>query len=270
MGGPAAARTNRRRGRLSEPVKGLVGVLIVGMVWQFAAILGFMPPAYFPTATTVLGYALTLVVQPVFLSHVVETLASMLLGLLIAAALAVPLGVLLGRFRVAYRLANTLVEAMRPIPALALTPVAILVFGLTSATTVSLVVWTASWPILINSVYGMHSVDRVALETARSFGFGRWQLIYRVALPSAAPFIATGIRIAIGIGLAVTVATEMITGAGNGVGAWIVVASSGGSLLPVYAAAVLVGLLGYLLNYAFERLERRVFAWHHSFRGEGV
>ncbi len=270
MGVPASRRATRRRKRISEPLKGLAGVLIVGVIWQCAAILGFMPHAYFPSAIAVLGYALTLVGQTVFLGHVVETLASMLLGLLIASAVAVPLGIVLGRFPLAYRLANTLVEAMRPIPALALTPVAILVFGLTSATTVSLVVWTASWPILINSVYGMHSVDRVALETARSFGFGRWQAIYHVALPSAAPFIATGIRIAIGIGLAVAVATEMVTGSGNGVGAWIVVASSGGSLLPVYAAAVLVGLLGYLLNYAFERLERRMFAWHHSFRGEGV
>ncbi len=239
-------------------------------VWQVLASIGFVRPEWFPTATTVLGDAVALLGQSAFTLQVLSTLYDMLLGLIISTVVAVPLGVLLGRFPLAYRMSSVLVEAMRPIPALALTPVAILLFGLSGATTVSLVVWTSTWPILINSVYGMHSVDPVALDTARSFGLGRWTALYRVALPSAAPFIATGIRIAIGIALAVAVATEMVTGAGSGVGGWIVQASSGGSLIPVYAAAVLVGLVGYLLNYLFERIERRLFRWHLSYRKEGA
>ena len=254
--------------RIVPALKGLVGFAAALTIWQALAGIGFVRPEYFPSATTVLGDAISLLGQPGFTLQVLATLSEMLLGLLIATVVAVPLGILLGRFPVAYRMSSLLVEAMRPIPALALTPVAILLFGLSGATTISLVVWTSLWPVLINSVYGMHSVDRVALDTARSFGLSRWSALYRVALPSAAPFIATGVRIAIGIALAVAVATEMITGSGSGVGAWIVQASSGGSLVPVYAAAVLVGLLGYLLNSLFERIERRLFRWHLSFRKE--
>lgn len=269
MSGVRLDAQGTRSRKAANLLRGMVGVIAVLAVWQLLASLRLVQPEYFPTATTVLRVAASLVVQPAFLGQLLGTLGAMLLGLIIATVVAVPIGIVLGRFAVLYRMTSLLVEAMRPIPALALVPVAILLFGLSNATTVSLVVWTSIWPILINSVYGMHSVDPVALETGRAFGFGRWTTLTRIALPAAAPFIVTGIRIAVGIALAVAVAVEMVTGSGTGIGGWIVEASSGGSMVGVYAAAVLVGLVGYAVNAVFERLERRFFAWHASFRGEG-
>jgi len=267
----AVATSLRRSQRLTVPKtiwRGLLGVLVLLALWQGTAAVGFVRPEYYPSATRVLAEAAYLLAQPSFLYEVAVTLASMFAGLVLASLVAIPLGCLLGTSAVAYRMTTLLVETMRPIPALALAPLAILLFGLSNIATVALVVWTTSWPILINSIYGMHQVDPVAWETGRSFRMTRAAIVLRVALPSAAPFIATGIRVSLGIALAVTVAAEMIAGSGNGLGGWIVEASSGGSLLPVYAAALVVGILGFLLNRIVEWGERRLFPWHESQRRE--
>jgi NitT/TauT family transport system permease protein len=259
------ARDAKARGegpRAPGLVRALVGVLVVLAVWQGTAYLGFVSQNYYPPASTVLAYAAGLVVSPSFLGQVGVTLLSMLAGLAIAAAIAIPVGLVLGAWPRAYRIATLLVETMRPIPALALAPLAILLFGLSDDATVALVAWTAAWPILINSVYGMHQVDPVAIETAKSLRLSPAAILWRVALPSALPFIATGIWVSLGIALAVSVAAEMIAGSGGGLGGWIVEASSGGSLLPVYAAALLVGVLGFALNRLAEGSEARLFPWH--------
>lgn len=263
-------RAARLRTVFRSTARGLVGIVVVLVIWQAVAGLGIVSQSYFPPASAVLAYAIGLVAEPDFLYQTGVMLASMFIGLGIAIVVAVPIGSLLGMSRIAYRMVTLLVEIMRPIPALALAPLAILLFGLSVSATTSLVVWTAVWPILVNSIYGMHQVDPVAIDTARSFGMRHWAIIRSVALPSGAPFIAMGIRVSIGVALAVAVAAEMVAGSGNGLGGWILQASSGGSLLPVYAAAVLVGILGYLLNRLVESGEKRLFPWHESHRGEAA
>lgn len=252
--------------RTLTALKGLAGIATTLVIWQYLAQLKFVQSDYFPSASTVIRYSVSLFAQPTFLGQVGRTLEAMFIGLAVATFVAVPAGLLLGRFPMAYRMTRVLIETMRPIPAVALAPLAILLFGLTDRTTVSLVVWTSVWPVLINSIYGMHNVDPVARDTARTFGFGKWSTMVKIELPSSAPFIATGIRIAIAIAMSVAIAGEMIAGSGNGIGGWIVEESSGVSLLPIYAATIVSGLLGYVLNVCFEVLERKLFFWHSSFR----
>ena len=269
-GARAGSVVSGRNARARAVAQGAVGAAVALGAWEYVAGLELVRPEYLPSALTVARFATDLVADSAFLFKVLVTLGAMGAGLALAVLAAVPIGLLLGRFPRAYRMTRVLVEAMRPIPALALAPLAILLFGLSEYATVSLVVWTSVWPILINSIYGMHNVDPVAYETARSFGLSSWETVRRVALPSAAPFIGTGIRIAAGIALSVAVAGEMVAGGGDGIGGWIVLASSGGSLVPVYAASLFTGTLGYLLNTVLEWGERRLFSWHSSLRGGGA
>jgi NitT/TauT family transport system permease protein len=255
-----------KRTKLPSFVKGLVGIIAALCLWQVIASIHLVSADYFPSAWAVLGYTVSLLVQPGFLGQVWATLESMLVGLLLAAVVAVPTGLVLGRFPLAYRLTNLVVEILRPIPAVALAPLAILLFGISNWSTISLVVWTSVWPILINSIYGMQNVDPLPRETAHVFGLGRTATIIRIDLPSTAPFIFTGARIALAIALSVAIAGEMVAGSGNGLGAWIVEASSNGSLAPVYAATLVSGVLGYILNALSVKLESRMFFWHPSFR----
>jgi len=254
------------RQRIKNIGKGLTGALVVFAAWQFVFSLNLVNPMYFPSAWMVLTHCFVLLGEPSFLSQILVTLKSMFLGILIAALIGVPFGLLFGRFQVAYRMAKLLVETLRPIPAVALAPLAILLFGLSDRATTSLVVWTSLWPILINSVYGMHNVDEQQVQTARIFGFNRLETLVRVELPNCAPFIVTGIRISLSIALAVAISGEMVAGTGNGLGGWILKASAAGSMTPAYSTVVLSGFIGYGLNYLLEYAERKLFFWHASFR----
>jgi NitT/TauT family transport system permease protein len=114
-------------------------------------------------------------------------------------------------------------------------------------------------------MYGVTDVDLVAKQTLRSFGFGPVAVAWRVSLPSAAPFIATGVRIAASTAFVVAVAAELIGSGMNGIGSYLTqVATSGsGGLTPILAVAIWSGLLGLVINAVFTGADRRAFRWHH-------
>jgi NitT/TauT family transport system permease protein len=138
---------------------------------------------------------------------------------------------------------------------------------------VLLIVYAAVWPVLLNTIYGLDDVDPVARETLRAFGFGRLGVIFLVDLPSAAPFIATGIRLASSIAIILNISTGFLTGriSGNGIGAYIAQVDTGaGNTSLVLAAALWAGLLGLAANAFLVWGERRVLRWHHSYSLEPV
>lgn len=251
---------------LVKVIQGISGVIGLLVLWQVFASFHVVSPEYFPGALSIVGYTFSLLVSPTFLVQIWATIESMVIGLLISVVIAVPIGLFLGRLKIAYRMTQLLVEALRPIPAVALAPLAILMFGLSNRSTVFLVVWTSVWPILINTVYGVHGIDTLRIETAKVFGFSRLTIIRRIALPSTAPFIGTGIRISLAIALSVAIAGEMVASSGNGIGGWVLEESANGSLLPIYGATIISGLVGYLMNLLMELLESKVFFWDPSHR----
>ncbi len=117
----------------------------------------------------------------------------------------------------------------------------------------------------MQTLYGVQDVDPVATDTARSFGFGRASRLLRVTLPSAVPYIATGVRISAAVSLILCVTAELIIGAA-GLGREINLARQGGAVDLMYALIVATGLLGWAMNAGFTRVERRVLHWHPSQR----
>jgi ABC-type nitrate/sulfonate/bicarbonate transport system permease component len=108
-------------------------------------------------------------------------------------------------------------------------------------------------------------VDPVATETAKSFGFSRRQRLFRVTLPSALPYIATGVRIASAVSLILAVTAELVIGS-SGLGRSINVARSGGDVKLMYALIIATGVLGLVLNLVLVAVERRVLRWHPAYR----
>ena len=117
----------------------------------------------------------------------------------------------------------------------------------------------------MQTLYGVQDVDPVATDTARSFGFGRTQRLWRVTLPSAVPYIATGIRISAAVALILVVTAELVIGAA-GLGREINLARQGQNVDLMYALILATGVLGVAVNMLFTRLERRVLHWHPSQR----
>jgi len=254
---------------LAPAARGAAGFLAALALWELVARSGLLAQQDLPAATTVLDRTASLLTDGAFLGQVLATLQAWAAGLGLAVLVAVPAGVLLGSWPVAYEAARAVVELLRPIPAVALIPLAILVFGQDLQMKLVLVVYACSWPILFNTIYGVHDVDPVLKDTARSFGFGRLAVLARISLPSAAPFIATGVRIASAIALVVAISVEFIAGSADGLGTWILQVSSGpdGTEL-VYAGIVVAGLLGFVTNGLLGVAERHLVAWRAA-REEG-
>jgi ABC-type nitrate/sulfonate/bicarbonate transport system permease component len=154
---------------------------------------------------------------------------------------------------------------MRPVPSVALVPLAVLVFGLGITTKVFLVVFAATWPLLLQTIYGVQDVDPVAMDTMRSFGLGRLRRLVVVTLPSASPYVATGLRLSSSVALILAVTAELVVGS-PGLGSQITAAENGNSTALVYALIVATGALGWALSFGIRQAEARALAWHPAYR----
>jgi NitT/TauT family transport system permease protein len=243
-------------------VRLIAGVLIFFLAAELVTRLEIVPPIYLPRASTVVYRVFALVQDPGFLRHVLATLQAWAVGLTLAILVSVPLGVLIGTSEPAYRMISPIIELMRPIPSVALIPPGILLWGQGFSMKIILVAYAATWPILLNTVYGVHDVDPIAIDTARSFGLRPAAVLRRVSLPSAAPLIFTGIRISASIGVIVVVGAELLASADSGIGSYILfVSSSGGHMDSVLAGAVVAGMLGVIINAILAMIDRRLFGW---------
>jgi ABC-type nitrate/sulfonate/bicarbonate transport system permease component len=195
----------------------------------------------------------------------VRTIRGWALGLGIATALAVPCGILLGSFELVGRAFRVPIEFLRPIPSAVLIPVLFLTLGTNLKSEVFLAAFGAFWPLLVQTMYGVRDVDPIALDTARSFGLGPLERLWRVTLPSAVPYIATGVRISSTVALILAFTAELFMGI-PGLGQKVNVVSSFGQNDLVFAYAIAVGFLGLAIHLAFSALERRALRWHPSQR----
>ena len=196
------------------------------------------------------------------------TLAAYLEGLGIAIAVGVVAGIALGSSRTLLDASSVVIEFLRPIPAIALIPLATLVFGLDTEMRRFLVAFAAVWPILFNTLYGVRGVDRTLYDVARTSGASRIGMLGRVTLPAALPNVFTGIRISASLALLVCVTAEWVTQTA-GLGAYM--ARQYGSI-PIqldrmYAAVLLTALLGLGMNVVLRATERRVVFWAGEDRG---
>jgi ABC-type nitrate/sulfonate/bicarbonate transport system permease component len=227
--------------------------------------IGILPRDHFPPMSETLSTLADQLGDGGFWEAVGNTLQGWALGLGIAAGLAIPIGIVLGSSRMLYRALRGVIEFLRPIPSVALIPLAILIYGTGLESKVFLAAFAAFWQLLVATLYGVQDVDPVATDTARSFGFSRAERLFRVTLPSAIPYIATGLRIASAVSLILTVTAELVIGSA-GLGRSINVARSGGDEQLMYALIIATGILGLALNAIFVLAERRVLHWHPSHR----
>jgi len=189
-----------------------------------------------------------------------DTLSAYFQGLAIAIVIGVAAGLLIGSSRTLLDATSVVIEFLRPIPGVALIPLAILFFGLGVPARRFVIAYAAAWPILINTLYGVRGGDRMLHDVARMSGVGRTGRLFRVTLPAALPSIATGIRVSAAIALLVCVTAEFVIGTG-GVGTYLKRQQIANRLPEMYAAVILVGLIGYLVNVGLRVLQRRTLFW---------
>jgi len=263
----AAGALLRRAGARGGGAGGAKVLTVLGVLalWQLVSSTGALAADVIP-APAAIGVSLVEVLGGLeFWQALGLTLLSWAVGLLVSICLAVPVGLLLGASELGYRSCRFTIDFLRTIPPVALVPLALLLYGATTQMKLVLVVLGAVWPLLLQSMYGVHQVDLVARETARSYQLGRWLRTAFVILPSAAPYVFTGVRIAATMALLLTIGAEVIGGA-PGLGAAMALAQIANDIPRLFALVAASAVLGVLINTLLARVERRALSWHVSQR----
>jgi len=247
------------------PLGTLLGVLAV---FELASRTDVLPRRYFPPPTAFFGRLAEELGTSSFWADVADTMQGWAVGLGLAIAIAVPLGAVIGSVWWLFRATRLIVEFLRPVPSVALVPLAVLLYGTGMETKVFLVAFASVWPLLMQTLYGVRDIDPVARDTARSFRIRRVDMWTRVMLPSVVPYLVTGLRISSSVALVLAVTAELVVGA-PGIGQAIATAEAGGNVELMYALIVVTGLIGWGLNTVLRRLERRALHWHASQRAVG-
>lgn len=267
---PSVERQRRKAGKgAAKQLLGILGIIGFLATWELIPRLGliderFLPPASEVIAALVVDFGLT-----AFWVAVGETMKAWFLGLLMAVAAAVLLGFIIGSSDFLRKATNSTIEFLRPIPSVALIPLAVLLFGVKIESSLLLIVYASFWQVLIQVLYGVADVDMVANNTAATYGLGRMARIRYVVFPTALPYLMTGVRLAAAVALVLAITAELVIGS-PGLGREIALAQSGGAISGMYALVLATGLIGVLINMLMRQIEKRILGWHSSIRSEVI
>ncbi|NMR31341.1 ABC transporter permease [Crystallibacter degradans] len=262
----------RKQPAKKVPTKQLLGIAgIVGflLLWELIPRVGIVEPRFLPPASEVIAALITDFGLTAFWVAVGETMLAWAIGLVMSIVLAVVLGFIIGSSMFLRKFTNSTVEFLRPIPSVALIPLAVLLFGVKIESTLMLVVYASFWQVFIQVLYGVADVDNVAMQTAKSYGLGAMARVRHVVFPTALPYLMTGIRLAASVALILAITAELVIGS-PGLGREIALAQSGGAISGMYALVLATGLIGVVINLVMRFIERKTLSWHSSIRSEVI
>jgi ABC-type nitrate/sulfonate/bicarbonate transport system permease component len=246
---------------------GLIGLVAFGALLELVPAIGLIPDRYLPPPSTIVTTLVAEAGQDRFWSALLDTLITWGLGLGIAVAGGVVLGVVIGAVPLLRAATASTIEFLRPIPSVALIPLAVLLYGSTITSTLLLVVYASFWQVLVQVLHGVVDVDPVARDTAAALRLSRWYTVRYLIWPTTLPYAVTGFRLAASVALILAITGELIIGS-PGLGKEIAIAQDSGAVPQMYALVLVTGLLGVAANLLTRTAERRVLAWHPSVRGE--
>ena len=238
-----------------------VTIVLAWEAWARSADSQFWPPP-----STIVSQFRDLWLFAQFRSDVVPSLVRILLGFGIGSAIGILLGVPLGLSLWARKFAMPHVEYWRAMPPPALLPISvILLHSIGNLQKVSFIAFFCIFPVLLNTIDGVRSLDPTLVDTARAYGIPVNERIRRIVLPAAFPQISAGMRTSLSLAVIIMVVAEYFSST-SGVGYVLLISKNTFQLGPMWAAILLIGVIGYVLNLAYLLVERRLLAWHRGWR----
>jgi NitT/TauT family transport system permease protein len=238
-------------------------VLIVALLllWQLSVDFGFLIREFLPSPKDIVMTLFRLTVEDRSMwVHFASSMTRLLWGVVISVAIGIPLGIGMGWSRTFARLTTVLVEITRPIPPIAMIPVGIFYLGIGDSSKVFIIWLACFFPLLLNTIAGIKATDPLLVKAARTLGAKTPVILLKIALPSAFPYILTGFRVSVGIGLMVLVAAEMVA-ATSGLGFFILQSQMTWKLDEMYAGIAMISLTGFAINSLLLRVEHRLLHW---------
>lgn len=243
--------------RIVKPTFAIIALLAV---WEAAPRLGLVDKVFLPPFSDVATAFVTLSGNGQLWEHVSASLTRALTGFAIAVIVTIPLGIAIAWYRPVAEFLNPILELFRNTAALALLPVFILILGIGETSKVALVIYASTFPILLNTITGVRTVDPLLIKSAQSLGLPPIRLFQKVILPAAVPSIFTGLRMAAASSILVLIAAEMV-GAKAGLGYLITAAQLNFQIPNMYAGIVAIAIVGLVFNAILEFIERRLSRW---------
>jgi NitT/TauT family transport system permease protein len=262
---PAAfGAAERRRPGLRAAAR-VASLAICVMAWQWAsathANLGLVTFRNVPSPIEVSLAAWALLQSPKLAQHLAASLSRVFSGFLLATAIGVFLGLIIGRSRRMEDLFLPPLEVLRPIPAVAWIPLAILMFPSSEASMIFITFIGALFPILLNTIHGVENVDARLVASAGSLGSGRFSTFTEVIVPAAAPNIVTGLSIGMGTAWFCLVTAEMISGQ-FGIGYFTWMSYTVQDYPQIIVGMLLIGVIGMGSSALIRKLGQWLMPWH--------
>jgi ABC-type nitrate/sulfonate/bicarbonate transport system permease component len=248
--------------RLLRSLAAFALALALILAWQILAEARLISPIFFPAPSRALSVLGARIADGSIWLPLAATVLRMIFGWLLACLAGIALGAAIASSRLARDLLEPMLEFLRPLPASAVIPVAILFLGLSNAMALAVIAFGAIWPVLLASVHGFSSVPEELRNVADVLGFSRGKYLRTVALPAAAPDILSGVRVSLAIALILAVVTEMQASLA-GLGWDIFYAQRVYRSADLYAGLIVLGAVGFAANQLLQRLERRALPWRH-------
>lgn len=237
---------------------GVLFLAVLTVIWELAAQRANSPS--FPSALQVAGMLVTH--GPDLMSEMATSLWRAAAGLLLGIVTMLPLGILIGRVKVLSDLLEPIFDFLRPLPALAIVPLAMIVAGVGSTAKILVIYYSVCFPIVLSTIDAVKSAHPMLTNVARSLRLSRRETMWEIDLPEALPKIMVGIRIAVAMAILVSVSAEMLLST-DGIGYYIVRSQQQFQIALGLAAIVVIAVTALIVNSMFRWSEERLLAWHY-------
>lgn len=242
----------------------LLGLPVILILWWWVATLG-STSFFVPTPSVLVQTFIDTWFGERLLTDVLPSIMRLVIGVLAAIILGIGLGLAVGLNRTLRAVTEPVFEFFRALPPPVLIPVLMLLVGINDAMKIAVIITGCIWPVLLNTIEGVRSIDPVQNETSRSYGISGFNRIRYQILPSATPTIMAGVRQALSIGLILMVISEMFASS-SGLGFTIVQFQRSFAVPEMWSGIVVLGLIGVILSFIFQAVQRRVLRWYHGLK----
>lgn len=240
---------------------GIIGFLIVFIVWSALTYTGVVSQLFLPTPSMTVKSAVTLFTELNFTHDIAITIIRVLAGFILSAIIAVPLGILIGTYKPFEALIEPLMSFIRYLPASAFIPLFILWIGVNEVQKVAVIFMGSFFQLILMVAVATKSVQKDMIDVSYTLGTSKTAVLWRVILPASMPSIVDSLRLILGWAWTYVIVAELV-GASSGIGYMIIQSQRMLSTSNIFVGIFTIGLIGLIFDYCFKLLYRILFSWN--------
>jgi len=240
-----------------------ISVVFLVSLWEAAVDLDWVHTVFLVSPSTIVKSTMDLLINGDLPGHLAITLFRMFAGFFIGTALGLVIGLAMGWSKAIRAILDPIVSVIYPLPKIALLPLIMLLIGIGEKPMIMVIAFAAFFPVLVNSIAGVLSIDPIYFDAARNYGASRFKVLTKVIVPGSLPMVLVGIRLALGMSLLMAVVTELLI-ATKGLGAMLWLAWATLRIERIYVAIFIIALLGLIMHPLLNLIGRRLVPWREE------